>query len=331
MIKCAAPFLALSALFVPPLLAQDGGGGANQPPEHVEPFPNLAIGKGREKARESFDLAPHLERGTPATQMLEQNRRLSRALAALEPQRPGTVDAYIVSIALDSDPVFAREAREAAKVLGRRYGGSDGGKGRILTRAGPDGQSDDLARGSIRSMILGLAHMAELMDRDEDVLVVYTTSHGSQLGLVNHFGDNEYGIFSPTRLQKVFAELGIKRRLLIISACYSGIFLPKLSGPDTAILTAAAAQRTSFGCAPENDWTFYGDALINRSLRKPQSLADAAKETSRQIAEWESSRRLLASLPQTAIGDGAKVWLAQLESRMPQTATDPVGRPSVGE
>ena len=46
---------------------------------------------------------------------------MTRALATLQPQRKGVVDAYVVTVGLDSDPVFGREAREAGKVLSRRY------------------------------------------------------------------------------------------------------------------------------------------------------------------------------------------------------------------
>ena len=299
----------------------------NQPPEHTEPFPNLGSGQDRDSILQSLELAPELNRGVPARVLLDQRRRLSRSLAALQPQRAGIVDAYVVAVALDSDPVFAREAREAGRVLASRYGA----QGRSLTLAGPDGTRDDLPRGSIDTLLVSLAHIAEVMDTDEDVLVLYTTSHGNKLGLAYHYGDTGYGVLSPSRLAETFEELGIERRILIISACFSGVFVPALAGRDTAILTAAASERNSFGCQPENDWTFYGDALINRALRQPQSLAEAVREAGRMIAGWESERRLLASLPQSAFGAGVSQWLPTLEARMPQVATAPVGRPANAE
>lgn len=312
-----------SALFCAPAFAQD----SNQPPEHVSPYPNLATGKDRAEQRRSFDLGPELNRGVPARTMLEQRRRLDRALADLKPQQRGTVDAYVVTVALDSDPVFAREAREAGRVLARRYNA----QGRTLTLAGPDGARDDLPQGSINTLIVTLAHLSEMMDCDEDVLVLYSTSHGLELGLAYHYGDSGYGVLSPERFKSVLEELGIKRRILLLSACYSGIFLDPLASPDTAILTAAAATRTSFGCEADNDWTFYGDALINNALRAPKPLAEAANDAVNLVAEWELEKRLLASLPQTRIGESVKEWLPSLEARMPTTATSPVGRPAIGE
>lgn len=299
----------------------------NQPPPHTLPFPNLGTGEDRDETRLSYEMGPQMQRGRSIAEIKDQRRRLDEALAKLQPQRPGTVDAYVLTIALDSDPVFAREAREAGRVLSRRYDGA----GRTLTLAGPDGKRNDLPQGSIQALFLSLAKISEVMDPDEDVLVLYSTSHGLDLGLAYHYGDTGYGILSPARFKSVLEELGIERRILILSACFSGVFVPELASPDTAILTAAAGNRSSFGCEAENDWTFYGDALINRALRQPQSLPDAARAASVTVAGWESERRLLASLPQTVIGDGVLQWLPELEARMPQDATKPVGRPATGE
>lgn len=327
--RCGLLSLAISAALIAPAASaqSDVGTGSNQPPSHTQPFPNLGTGESREDVLESLELAPQMRRAMDARDLLEQRRRLTYALNQLEPQRPGIVDAYVVSVALDSDPVFAREAREAGRVLAKRYGA----KGRTVTLAGPDGKRDDHPRGSIDSLLVVFAHIAELMDTSEDALVLYTTSHGIKLGLTYHYGDTGYGILSPARLKKTLADLGIERRILIISACFSGVFVPEMASANTAILTASASERNSFGCEPENDWTFYGDALINRALRQPQSLEEAAREVSRTIAEWETKRRLLASLPQSAFGAKIDTWLGSLEARMPQVASAPVGRPAVGE
>jgi hypothetical protein len=266
-------------------------------------------------------------RGVSAAALREQQRRLDAALTALRPQRPGLADAYIVTIALDSDPVFAREAREAARVLGARYGAA----GRTLTLAGPDGTRDDQPHGSITALLLALDHIGGAMDANEDVLVLYTTSHGADVGLAYHYGDSGYGILSPAKLKAALNDAGIQRRVLIISACYSGVFVPVLASPDTAILTAAASTRTSFGCVAENDWTFFGDALINQALRQPVALQEAAQIAGRSVAEWEAKARVLASLPQVSIGSGAAGWLPALEAGKPQVASARVGRPAFDE
>src|SRR4051812_14863401 len=63
------------------------------------------------------------------------DQRLQAALSRLQPQRPGVVDAYVVVAALDADPVFNREAREAGRVLARRFDA----QGRTLVLAHDEG------------------------------------------------------------------------------------------------------------------------------------------------------------------------------------------------
>lgn len=315
----------VAALLAVPGLSQSAP--ANQPPPHTTPYPDLASGKTEGERRKSYELSPELQRGLSAAAMRAQAERLERALAALAPQRPGTPDTYVVSIALDSDPVFAREAREAGRVLAERYNA----QGRTLTLAGPDGVSDDLPQGSITALLLTIAHLGTLMDGSEDVLVLYTTSHGADIGLAYHYGDTGYGILSPKTLKSALTDAGIKRRVLILSACYSGVFVPVVASPDTAILTAAASTRSSFGCQAENDWTFFGDALINNALRQPVGLEEAAQAAGRSVAEWEIKARVLASLPQVNIGMNARAWLPVIEAGMPREASKPVGRPAFAE
>lgn len=307
-----------------PVLAQSEPPEPVEPAPHFSPWPDLATGQTPGMRDASYSLGPELRRGLSARDMLRDRRRLDAALDNLQPQRPGTVDAYVITIALDSDPVFAREAREAGNVLARRYDG----EGRTLVLAGPDGQNAGLPRGSISSLIIALAHISEVMDTSEDVLVLYTTSHGAQLGLAFHEGDTGYGILSPQRLRSVLLELGIQRRILMLSACYSGVFVPFLQSPDTAIATAAAHDRTSFGCQADNDWTFFGDALINNALREPQTLPAAISDAHVQVTQWEVANGLEPSQPQWQMGTNVNSWLPQLEARMPRTATEPVGRPS---
>jgi hypothetical protein len=296
------------------------------PPQHTTPPPpSLARSTPQEIAQQA-DGGTQIEIGRPATHALAEHRRLTRALATLAPQRKGVVDAYVLSVALDSDPVFGREAREATKVLSRRYDAV----GRTITLGGTDGSAPSpLPMGSPANIEAALARIAEVMDPAEDVLVLYTTSHGAPFGIVYNDANEGFGAISPTRLSRLLDALRIHRRLLIVSACYSGVFVPVLSGPQTAIFTAASSDRSSFGCVAENDWTFYGDAMVNRALRKPQPLAAAANEAIGLIGQWEGTGKLKPSLPQQSIGVEVAKWLAPLEARMPRQATAPVGRPSI--
>jgi len=294
-----------------------------QPPAHVLPPPLVATAPP-EETRRLADGGLSIEHDRPAAALLAEHRRLAAALAAVRPQRPGSIDAFVVVAALDSDPVFAREAREAARVLARRYGA----EGHTIVLAGADGRGGAaLPMGSPQSLGAALARMAEVMDPAEDVLVLYTTSHGAPFGIVYNDGDRGFGAIGPARLWAMLSELGIANRLVLVSACYAGIFVPMLQSPGTAIVTASAADRTSFGCQADSDWTFFGDALVNHALRKPQPLGAAAVEAQATIAGWERQGRLDPSGPQVSIGADAARWLAVLEAQLPPAGA-PVGRPA---
>ncbi|WP_343520381.1 C13 family peptidase [Sphingomonas sp.] len=296
------------------------------PPQHTAPPPPGVARSTPPEIVQQADGGTQIERDRPAAHALAEHRRLARALATLAPQRKGVVDAYVLSVALDSDPVFGREAREAGKVLARRYDAA----GRAITLAGTDGAAPSpLPMGSPQNVEAALARIAETMDPAEDVLVLYTTSHGAPFGIVYNDGNEGWGAISPNRLARLLDEFGIQRRLLIVSACYSGVFVPVLSGPQTAIVSAASSDRSSFGCVAENDWTFFGDALINRALRKPQPLGQAVSEAVALIDGWEQQGKLKPSLPQQSMGVDVHAWLTPLEARMPRAATQPVGRPSI--
>jgi hypothetical protein len=274
--------------------------------------------------REAADNGWSMEQGRSAAWHLAQHKRLSSALATLKPQRPGAIDAYVVSIGLDSDPVFAREAGEAEKVLARRYGAV----GRsVFLAAGANSDGIGTPQGSPPSLATTLAAVAAKMNVKEDVLVLFATTHGDpRLGLVYRDGDAGAGMIAPKRLADMLDGLGIERRLIILSACYSGVFIPILSSDQSVIVTAASSQRTSFGCAPGNDWTFFGDALVNNALRKPQNLEKANDEARSLITLWEAGRGLIPSDPQIFVGANAKTWLDALDARIPKTETPKVGR-----
>lgn len=296
-----------------------------QPPRHTMPPPPGLIDGTPLDVLFRADAGTQIERNRSPAGELEEHRKLERALAALAPQRKGVVDAYVLSIALDSDPVFGREAREAAAVLQRRYGAA----GRTVVLAGSDGSGPSaLPRGTPGTLAVALARIAELLDKSEDAIILYTTSHGAPFGLYYHDSDQGYGAISPNRLGAMLDELAVFNRLLILSACFSGGFVQRLQSQSAVIITASSSDRTSFGCAAENDWTYFGDAMINHALRKPQPLAAAFAEAGGLVESWESQGGVPPSQPQLSIGADAGRWLEALERRVPKTATRPVGRPA---
>ncbi|MGJ3629399.1 hypothetical protein AB5I41_25780 [Sphingomonas sp. MMS24-JH45] len=242
-----------------------------QPPRHTQPAPQL----GADPQAEA-DKGIDVERDRTAPWLLAEHRRLAATLAALKPQRPGTIDAYVVVAGLDSDAVFGREARAAAAVLSRRYGA----QGRTILLAGSDGGVDSTyPMGSPTNLALALARVAEVMDPKEDVLVLYTTSHGAGFGR-SILQRRRPGLWRDLADAAVAAIVGTRhpqpahphQRLLFRA------FVPDaVVGHDRDRHRVRGGPQLVSGCQADNDWTFFGDALVNTALRKPQPLAAAGQ------------------------------------------------------
>jgi len=251
-------------------------------------------------------------------------QRFERALAALQPQRPGVVDAYVVVAALDTGPVFGREAREAGRVLASRFDA----QGRTLVLAADEAADTADAPATPEFLASAVRRASELMDPNEDVLLLYTTSHGSPDAGLN-FRDPARGsvVISPPQLAAMLDSPGAKNRLVILQACFSGQFVPVLASPRSVIVTAASSMHSSFGCSAGNDWTFFGYALINQAMRQPDTFLRQLRRAFVSIIGWEKELDIEPSRPQLSVGSETSGWLAALDSHASEVARTPAGRP----
>ncbi|MGN6154335.1 MAG: C13 family peptidase [Sphingomicrobium sp.] len=252
----------------------------------------------------------------------DDQARFEHALDSLKPQRPGTIDAYVIVAALDTDPVFEREARETARVLSSRFDAA----GRTLVLAESEGDDEADAAATPERLAEALARTGRLIDPREDVVVLYTTSHGSpQAGL--NFRDAARGsaIITPDQLGGMFDRPGIKNRLVILQACFAGQFIPALQSPSTVVATAASAMKSSFGCTAGNDWTFFGYALIDLAMRKPDTFVRQFRRAFVTILEWEKELGVEPSNPQLSVGSDTGRWMAALDSHASMVPATPVG------
>lgn len=242
----------------------------------------------------------------------------------MQSQRPGIIDAYVIVAALDTDPVFRREAREAGRVIASRFDA----QGRTIILAEDEGEDKAHAAGTPKHLEMALVRAAALMDRNEDVLILYTTSHGTPRSGLNYKDPvRGSGVITPTQLAAMLTPHGFQNRLIILQACYSGQFIPALAGPRTVVATAASATRPSFGCSPGNDWTFFGHALVNQAMRKPDTFVRQFRRAVVSIYGWEKKLGINSSNPEISVGSEAATWLAALDARAPKSESAPVGNP----
>ena len=91
----------------------------------------------------------------------------------------------------------------------------------------------------------------------------------------------------------------------MISACYSGGFIDALKTDYSLIMTAAAADRSSFGCSSEEDFTYFGRAYFDEALRSTSSFVEAFRLAAPNIARREAEQGFVPSEPQ--LYEGARI------------------------
>jgi Peptidase C13 family len=211
------------------------------------------------------------------------------SLHAAENTRKTTV----VSFGLFGDQgVFRREATGAAQIVASRFGG-DPVVVRSNTKTGGSATAETLA--------ITLQAEAKKMNGDSDILFLILTSHGSRDGLAVVAGRLTETL-KPSSLSEMLGRTGVRNKVVIISACYSGVFIPRLADADTLVITAADANHPSFGCEDKAKWTYFGDAFFNIALRRSNNLKDAFLMARSLVSRRELREGFEPSHPQMAGG-----------------------------
>ncbi len=143
--------------------------------------------------------------------------------------------------------------------------------------------------------------IGSVMNKDQDILILFMTSHGERTGFALQIPGKTTEL-TPQQVAAALDGEGIKNRVVIVSACFAGIFLPPLADDNTIVLTAADATHTSFGCAPERDWTYFGDAFFQQSLHPGADFAQAFGHARVLIQGWEMMDHDPPSNPQAHFG-----------------------------
>jgi tetratricopeptide (TPR) repeat protein len=206
------------------------------------------------------------------------------------------VTARIVAFGLFGDEsVFESEAKGSAQIVASHFG-----DGSFIVRANT--KSREEATGE--TLAAALQSAAKAMNVENDILFLILTSHGSRAGIaVKTPSRKEIEILSPLDIFTMLDQTKVRHRVVIISACFSGVFIPPLADPDTLVITAADANHTSFGCRNGNAWTYFGDAFFNTALRHTANLRDAFAQASAAIRKRELQNHFEPSNPQIAGGE----------------------------
>jgi len=225
----------------------------------------------------------------------------------LASSQPGT-DVYILSFGLwGPQSVFESEAKGAARVLEASL------KSKNRTIVGFN--TKRRAGATPRTIMSAVQTVQKVIDPD-DVLVFFLTSHGSSDGAAI-VAQNDQTVITPDNVQRLLQASGARYRVVIVSACYSGVFARKLADERTLVITAASADRSSFGCRDGATWTYFGDAFFNKAMRGESRLDVAFQKARSLVTQREQREGFDPSNPQIA---GGSEVLALLGDR--QTAPE---------
>jgi hypothetical protein len=97
--------------------------------------------------------------------------------------------------------------------------------------------------------------------------------------------------------------------VVIISACFSGVFVPPLQNAQRMVITAARPDRSSFGCGDKDKYPYFDNCVL-QSLPQSKSFPKLAELATACVGKRETEEHLTpASEPQTWIGAEARMIL----------------------
>ncbi|SFA76178.1 Uncharacterized conserved protein [Collimonas sp. OK607] len=261
------------------------------------------------------------------TALYNQRTLLDKELEAIAPHEPGKINMYLLAVAGDgSQEVFHRETDFVRKQFDRDFGT----RGRSVVLVNSRNTVAQAPMATVTSIRESLNAIASRMDKENDILFLFLTSHGSrdhELSLAQN--GMELRNLEAKELGKLLSESGIRWKVVVVSACYAGGFIAPLKDEHTMVITAARQDRTSFGCSDDNDFTYFGKAFFQKSLPGSASFSDAFDKAKALVTTWENdditaagkSGEVVHSEPQiyhTALIDQyLKKWRAQVTTTTP--------------
>ncbi|QNK01813.1 C13 family peptidase [Dyella telluris] len=245
---------------------------------------------------------------SPEQVMYAQRNMVHKALAELGPRTPGRPNLYVVAFGADGgEDVFRNEAEYAAKMFPQRFGADT----HVVVLENNPGSLEKHPLASWSNLEETLDGLASLMKPDEDILLLYLTTHGDEdHNLLVDMDPLPLDQIGASDLSDILAKRPFKWKVVVVNACYSGGFVPPLQGPGTLVITAARADRSSFGCGSDSDITYFGHAWLVDGLNRTPDFMEAFRLASSEISQWEAKDKLTPSEPQMSVGSGIAEQLA---------------------
>ncbi len=243
-----------------------------------------------------------------------QNTLLDDTVEELVEGRAGVADLFFIGFAGDADEdVFMNEVKSAQAIMNSHFDTI----GRSLLLINNEKTVDTIPLANGHNLKNSIKATAKLMNIDEDILLLFLTSHGSEDHTISaNFSPFKLNDIDAATINTALNSAGIKWRVIIISACYSGGFIAPLEGPYTLLITAASADRNSFGCGHNGEYTYFGDAYLEQGLKQTKSFIQAFELAKNLIYEKENKEGFKNSNPQIKIGVEIEAKLKKYEENL---------------
>jgi hypothetical protein len=245
---------------------------------------------------------------TPEQVFTSQPEAMRTALGKLAKRTPGKPNVYAVAFGGDaSEDVFRNEAEYLDKLMGTRFGSP----GHTLVL---ENNPDTLATRPLASwsnLESALDGLAKVMNPKDDILLVYIATHGgSDHSLLVDMDPIPLDQLDPDGLSQILARHDFRWKVVVVNACYSGGYVPKLRGAGSLVMSSARTDRTSFGCGSDSDITYFGHAWLADGLNATPDFVQAFDQAKVEIAGWEKRDAVTPSEPQIDVGAGIADKLA---------------------
>jgi Peptidase C13 family len=271
-----------------------------------------------------YPMGPMIQRVTPQLAVGDrlaseeiwalQSKLLNDKLGGLLPQRPNVPELYFVSFAPDaSENVFLRESAVIQALMDSRFD-TLGRSIRLVNHASQYRSNPAASTAHLRQVLL---HLGKLIDSTQDVVVLYLTAHGSRgFDLIANADAMELKNLRPEALDQMLKEAGIRHAVIAVSSCFSGGWIPALASAERLVMTASAANNTSFGCGSESEFTYWGKAVFDEGLRNTFSFETAFTQALPVLKRREAAAGHTWSDPQIQVGSLIRPALQKIQERL---------------
>ena len=243
--------------------------------------------------------------------LFEQPKKVADMIQGLSAQLPGKTDLYFIGFgSYGPQNVFMNEVEHSSQIMNDHYGTAE----RTVKLINNLQTIDHVPLATTTNLAAALEGVADKMDIEEDVLFLYLTSHGSkehQLSI--EMDDMPLNDMNPVQLKTIINASGIKWKVILVSACYSGGFIEQLQDDYSLIITSARADRTSFGCGNDDELTYFGRAFFKESLKRDVGFIPAFKAAKESVTKRELEDEFKPSMPQISQGKKIEEKLKQFK------------------